>query len=327
MIKRTTYPAIPVCDHYAGSEKTIVKSLAIQGASGPVLDVTLDFEDGAGCCGREAEQRLLIGHYLNSEANRFGRVGVRVHALDTGAWQGDVDAVIVRNAKLPAYINVPKAGDPAALLDFSAYVKRRLAATGFGEPVPIHIMVEDARGLLNLERLLGATPVECVSFGLLDFVSSFEGAVPTQCLNSPGQFEHPLVRQAKTTIAMVCHAFRVIPSHSITSDIEDPKQAYEDAKRAREQFGYLRMWSIHPGQINSILEAFLCRDDEAGELLAILKKAEAAGWAPVSHNGCMHDIASYRIFVSRLRRTFDTNSPLADEVGEVLGAWARQVER
>lgn len=324
MTERNAYPAIPVCDHYASSEKTIVKSLAIQREHGPVLDVTLDFEDGAGR-GRETEQRELIGHYLNSEANRFGRVGVRVHALDTGAWQGDVDAVIVRDAKLPAYINVPKVGDPAALRDYSSYVQRRLAATGFSETVPIHIMVEDACGLLNLERLLSTVPVECVSFGLLDFVSSFEGAVPGECLNSPGQFEHPLVRQAKQTIAMACHAFRVVPSHSITINIKDTKQAYEDAKRAREQFGYLRMWSIHPGQIASIIEAFSCCDDEAAELLAILKKGVTAGWAPVSHNGCMHDIASYRIFVSRLRHSFDTNGPLAGEVGEVLGAWDRQV--
>lgn len=327
MIKRLVRPVIPVCDHYAGSEKTIVKSLTIQGESGPVFDVTLDLEDGAGRGGREADQRQLVGHYLSSDENRFGRVGVRVHALDTGMWQSDVDAIIVRNAKPPAYINVPKVNDPAALLDFSAYVTRRLGAKGFCEPVPIHIMVEDALGLLNLQRMLAAIHVECVSFGLLDFVSSFEGAIPAKCLSSPGQFEHPLVQLAKTRIAMICHAFKVIPAHSITSDIENPQQTYVDAKKARDQFGYLRMWSIHPAQIKSILDAFLSRDDETGELLEILKKAEIVGWAPISHGGFMHDIASYRSIVSRLRGTLDASSLITGEVGEVLGAWEEQVER
>src|SRR5690606_15204854 len=326
MADRNFYPVLPVCDHYAGSEKTIAKSLERQTKSGPVFDITMDFEDGAGC-GHEKEQRELISHYLNSSLNCFGRVGVRVHAMETGAWQGDVDAVILRNAKLPAYINVPKVDDPEEVLGFVDYVRRRLGTIGVSEAVPIHIMVENPRGLFNLERLLSVTPVECVSFGLLDFVASFEGAIPVDCLNSPGQFEHPLVRQAKQTIAMVCHAFRVVPSHSITIDIKNKRQAREDAKRAREQFGYLRMWSIHPEQIDSIIDAFLCSGDEAEELLAILRKAESAGWAPVSFNGRMHDIASYRIIVSRLRREYDPNKPRANEVSELVEAWSRQVER
>lgn len=41
-------PAIlPCCDHYAGSEKLMRKSLALQAELGPVFDLTLDCEDGA----------------------------------------------------------------------------------------------------------------------------------------------------------------------------------------------------------------------------------------------------------------------------------------
>ena len=38
---------LPVCDHYAGSEKLMRKSLTLQQELGPVLDLTFDCEDGA----------------------------------------------------------------------------------------------------------------------------------------------------------------------------------------------------------------------------------------------------------------------------------------
>jgi citrate lyase subunit beta/citryl-CoA lyase len=38
--------------------------------------------------------------------------------------------------------------------------------------------------------------------------------------------------------------------------VDDPAQAGRDARRARDEFGFLRMWPIHPAQIEPILEAF-----------------------------------------------------------------------
>ena len=75
-------PAVlPACDHYAGSEKLMLKSLALQQQLGPVFDITLDCEDGAQV-GREAEHAELVASLLGSEHDRFGRVGVRIHDFD-----------------------------------------------------------------------------------------------------------------------------------------------------------------------------------------------------------------------------------------------------
>ena len=71
-------PALPVVDHYCGVEARMRKSLALQAELGPVFDITLDAEDGAPV-GGEAEHALLIAELANSSANRFGRVGARVH--------------------------------------------------------------------------------------------------------------------------------------------------------------------------------------------------------------------------------------------------------
>src|ERR1700737_1529042 len=76
-------PAIlPACDHYAGSEKLMLKSLALQAQLGPVFDITLDCEDGAEV-GREAAHAelvaSLVGGAHDGESAQVGRVGGRIH--------------------------------------------------------------------------------------------------------------------------------------------------------------------------------------------------------------------------------------------------------
>ena len=56
-------PSLPVCDHYAGVEALMRKSLQLQAELGPIFDVTLDNEDGAPV-GGELEQAQLIGELL-----------------------------------------------------------------------------------------------------------------------------------------------------------------------------------------------------------------------------------------------------------------------
>src|SRR6202012_1453275 len=59
-------PAVlPPCDHYAGSEKLMLKSLSLQRELGPVFDVTLDCEDGA-AIGHEARHAELVASLLGS---------------------------------------------------------------------------------------------------------------------------------------------------------------------------------------------------------------------------------------------------------------------
>ena len=41
------FPVIPSCEHFAGSEKLILKALALQDTLGPIFDITCDCEDGA----------------------------------------------------------------------------------------------------------------------------------------------------------------------------------------------------------------------------------------------------------------------------------------
>src|SRR5437762_12688548 len=72
---------LPVCDHYAGVEARMAKSVELQAELGPVFDVTLDCEDGAPI-GGEVEHAHMVAELVMSPLNRHGRVGARVHSVD-----------------------------------------------------------------------------------------------------------------------------------------------------------------------------------------------------------------------------------------------------
>ena len=85
-----------------------------------------------------------------------------------------------------------------------------------------------------------------------------------------------------------------MPAHGVTRALDDPEAVYADARRARAEFGFLRMWSIHPSQIEPIVRAFAPHPGEIDEAAAVLSAAQAADWAPLAVGGRLHDRASYR---------------------------------
>ena len=76
----------------------------------------------------------------------------------------------------------------------------------------------------------------------------------------------------------------------------------QDAKLAKQEFGFERMWSIHPNQIRPIVEAFAPGSDEIETALEILLAAQAENWGPIRHQGKLHDRASYRYYWSILQK-------------------------
>ncbi len=116
--------------------------------------------------------------------------------------------------------------------------------------------------------------------------------------------------RAKAETAAAALVNGLVPTHNPCSVLGEPDAARGDARRAREQFGFLRMYSIHPGQIVPIVESMRPAAEDvtrgAGNLLA----TQSAGWGPISHHGEMHDRASYRFFWDVLKRARATGVPL-----------------
>jgi citrate lyase subunit beta / citryl-CoA lyase len=306
-------PALPVCDHYAGVEPRMTKSLQLQAELGPVFDVTLDNEDGAPV-GGEVDQAHLIVSLLNGPDNRFGRVGVRLLPVEHPRF-ADVAAIVLKSAMVPAYLMLPK---PEGLADVQR-AAQAIDAMG-GAAVPLHALIETHGALRQVFEMAAHPRIESLSFGLMDFVSAHRGAIPRSAMGVKGQFEHPLVLRAKLEIAAACHAAAKTPSHGVVTEFKDTKALQAAAETACRQLGYTRMWSIHPNQVRAIVAAFSPTAAEVEDAIEIITAAQAAGWAPIQHNQTLHDRASYRYFWHVIERAH-RNAPQHALPAELRLAW------
>jgi citrate lyase subunit beta/citryl-CoA lyase len=314
-------PALPVCDHYAGVEVRMRKSLELQAELGPVFDVTLDAEDGAPV-GGEAEHAALIAELLAGPHNRFGRVGARLPAVDHDAFETVAETIVGRAGRQLAYLMVPKVRGVADLQRAAETVDALSRDAALDRPIPLHALVETHGALREVQALAAHPRIESLSFGLMDFVSEHRGAIPQAGMSATGQFEHPLVVRAKVEIAAACHGFGKTPSHCVVTEFKDTRALQAAATKACRQFGYTRMWSIHPAQVRTIVEAFAPTIAEVDQAIEILTAAQAADWAPIRHRDTLHDRASYRYFwhvLERAQRTSTADAPALP--AEVRRAW------
>ncbi|MCU7375637.1 aldolase/citrate lyase family protein [Paucibacter sp. O1-1] len=304
---------LPVVDHYCGVEARMSKSLELQAEMGPVFDITLDCEDGAPI-GGEAEHVQLVLAMLHSANNRFGRVGARVHPLDHPAFEADVDGLIAGAGAKLAYLMVPKPRGINDVEQACAFIDASLARHGISRPLPVHVLIETHGALREVQQIAAHPRIESLSFGLMDFVSAHRGAIPRQGMSLQGQFSHPLVVRAKLEIAAAAHCFGKTPSHCVVTEFKKVSAIEEAARRAAREFGYTRMWSIHPSQIQPIIDAFAPSVAEIDEAIDIIHAAQAAHWAPIQYRDHLHDRASYRYFWQLLERAHRTGQTLPIEV-------------
>ena len=301
---------LPVCDHYSGVEARMRKSLQLQAEmteefGACVFDVTLDCEDGAPV-GGESDHAALVTE-LALKAGEGARVAVRVHPVDHPAFAADIATIAGQASQRLTHIMIPKVES----VDDVIQAEKALLAASAG-PLPLHVLIESPAAVHRAFDIAAHPRVQSLSFGLMDFVSAHGGAIPSGGMSSEGQFTHPLVVRAKLEIASACHAHGKVPSHCVVTEFADTAAMRAAARRAARELGYTRMWSIHPSQIRPILEAFApdARDIELAS--AIIAAAARADWAPISHDGTLHDRASYRYYWQVIERAHHTGRPLPD---------------
>ena len=171
---------LPVCDHYSGIPSRMVQSLELQeeltrefGAC--VMDVTLDCEDGAPV-GREAAHAALVAELVANSA-KSARVAVRVHALDHPAFAEDVRILLLRGGDKLRHIMLPKI-ESLENVDRAA---QQIDAAG-GSHIPLHVLLESPLAVSRAYAIASHPRVASISFGLMDFVSSHAGAIPSEAM-------------------------------------------------------------------------------------------------------------------------------------------------
>lgn len=306
-------PIIPSCEHFAGSEKLIGKAMQMQEKLGPVFDITCDCEDGAQA-GKEVEHAEMIVRMVNSEQNKFGMAGTRIHDYSHADWKQDVDILVPGAGEKLAYITIPKTNLYEETLEMVEYIQAKCKESGIEREIPIHVLIETHGALRDVHKLATLPWLQVLDFGLMDFVSGYQGAIPAINMRSPGQFEHKLIARAKAELAQAALSNNVIPAHNVTLDLKNPYQTYLDASRARNEFGFMRMWSIYPTQITSIVDAMKPDFSELEDAQNILIAAQDVDWGPIQYDGELHDRATYRYFWELVQRAHFSGDTLMEEV-------------
>lgn len=317
--------SLPVCDHYSGVEARMVKSLALQAQMAQefgrcVFDVTLDCEDGAPS-GREAEHAQLVVALANQAVTGSARIAARVHPVDHPAFQQDIQTLVGGAGDVWCHLMIPKAESVDDIERAVRAIDAAAQAAGLKRqrPIPVHALIESAHAVHNAFAIAAHPRIQSLSFGMMDFISSHGGAIPVSAMDvvsaagKPGQFDHPLITRAKLEISSACHASGKVPSHSVITEFSDAQAMQAAAVRASREFGFTRLWSIHPSQIRPILAAMAPGGQEIEEATRIVLAAQRAQWAPISVDGRLHDRASYRYFWQVLERAMQTGQALPAE--------------
>ncbi|MFZ5630553.1 MAG: HpcH/HpaI aldolase/citrate lyase family protein [Spirochaetota bacterium] len=295
------FPVIATCEHFAGNEKMIMKAFSFQDEKGPVFDITQDCEDGAPT-GQEKEHAEMIVRLTNSEHNKHNMAGARIHDYTSKYWKQDVDILVPGCGERLAYITIPKPTAYEQVKEMIEYIQAAAKKAGLKREIPIHVLIETHGALRDVEKIATLPWLQVIDFGLMDFISGHHGAIALSNMKSPGQFDHKLLARAKSNCVAAALANGVVPAHNVTLDLKNFEQTKSDASRARNEFGFLRMWSIYPTQIDAIVEAMKPDLSEVKKGVAVLLAAQDAAWGPIQHDGELHDRATYRGFWTIVQR-------------------------
>jgi len=310
------FPQLAACEHFAGSEKLLKKALQIQAElsldNQSIFDITADCEDGAPA-GKEREHAEMIAGLIMSDQNKFDRVGVRIHDVRHSFWRDEMEIIIGKAGKRLAYIVLPKPEFSKDVLVQITALRELRERCHLTQKIPVHVLIETPGALHEVWDIARMPDVETLDFGLMDFVSAHHGAIPSTAMRSPGQFSHALVARAKCEITAAALGNGIVPSHNVTTEIRDVGVVREDARRARVEFGFLRMWSIHPNQIQPIVEAMRPDFEEVSIASTILIAAQDEAWGPIQQEGKLHDRASYRYYWELLQRAQSTGMNIPDD--------------
>jgi len=196
---------------------------------------------------------------------RAPRIFVRINGADS-AWFDD-DLSLVGKAALDV-VMVPKSEGRDVLA--------RVLGAGAHALVPL---VETAVGFANLREIAGATGVERLAFGTIDFQVDLgmRDANEDELLPFRTQF---VLESRLASIAA--------PIDGVSTAIDDAARLAHDVHRAR-RLGFGGKLCIHPRQVEQVNALFAPGDAEIAWAQRVLEAAGAAGGAAVAIDGKMVD--------------------------------------
>jgi malyl-CoA/(S)-citramalyl-CoA lyase len=281
------------------------RSKMVQGAAASSADaVFMDLEDAVPPTEKAA---ALEAAFSALSTNDWGTktVSVRVNAIDSPSIENEI-ARLSGHPRLDAFI-IPKAETVADITTIRGWIAdaRGTRTT----PVEMELLIETARGLINVEALAAERGVAALHLGVGDFAASI-GARSAEIGASPASYRHvgsaaeghpeiplDLFAYPMMRLLVAARAFGLRAIDGPCGAFRDTIVTASSARKAAAM-GFDGKQVIHPSQIDATRAAFVPSDDElayAQRAIAAMEEAERNGQGAVTLDGKMIDYANIRM--------------------------------
>lgn len=297
MIARLTRTYLAVPAH----RERLVKNAAASNADAVFMDLEDAVPLGEKAAALEAAAKAL------SDLD-WGRktVTVRLNAIDSSSIEKEIATLGSLN-RLDGII-IPKAETVADVAKIAGWITN--ASNGRPAPVEIELLIETARGLMNVDTLAVAHPlVTALHLGVGDFAASI-GARSAEIGSSPAGYKHvggaaegypsvplDLFAYPMMRLLVAARAFGLRAIDGPCGAFRDLTATTSTAVKAASM-GFDGKQVIHPSQIDPTRDAFIPSDAEvayANRAIAALEEAERNGQGAVTFEGKMIDRANIRM--------------------------------
>jgi malyl-CoA/(S)-citramalyl-CoA lyase len=282
--------------------------------------VFLDLEDAVAPDDKEPARGNVIAALRTHDWSRTA-VSVRVNGLDTQWCYRDIVEVVEQAGDVLDTVLVPKVGSPSDVVFVATLLDQIEQRNGWETGrIGIHILIETARGMANVEAISRARPdrLEAMVFGVADYAASVRarttnigGANPDYSVltdaDAEGRRETHWGDQwhfAISRMVAACRAEGLRPIDGPFGDFND-HEGYRSAAHRAAAMGCEGKWAIHPSQIELANEVFTPSDVEVDRARGILEAMETAakeGKGAVSLDGRLIDAASLRMAENLIRQ-------------------------
>lgn len=283
----------------------------VQGAAASAADaVFMDLEDAVPP--NEKAAALAAAEAALAELD-WGQktVAVRLNAIDSPSIENEIRR-LGNIGRLDAFI-IPKAETVADVAQIGRWIGD--AAGARAVPVEMELLIETARGLVNVEALAAmGGPVAALHLGVGDFAASI-GARSAEIGASPSGYRHvgsaadghpkiplDLFAYPMMRLLVAARAFGLRAIDGPCGAFKDPIATQATAAKAAAM-GFDGKQVIHPSQIEPTRDAFIPSDAElayADRAIAAMEEAERNGQGAVTVDGKMVDYANIRM-IRRLK--------------------------
>jgi malyl-CoA/(S)-citramalyl-CoA lyase len=275
--------------------------------------VFLDLEDAVAPDDKVRARADVIGALLAHDWSHCS-VSVRINGLDTYWCYRDVVEVVEEAGHVLDTVLIPKVGSPSDV-EFVATLLDQIEQANGWEPgrIAIHILIETARGMANVEAIARARPdrMEAMVFGVADYAASVQ-ARTTNIGGANADYSvltDPLEAGARAVhwgdqwhfgisrMVAACRAEGLRPIDGPFGDFGDA-DGYRSAARRAAALGCEGKWAIHPSQIALANEVFTPGEAEverARRILQAMEDAAKEGRGAVALDGRLIDAASIRM--------------------------------